>query len=209
VDVTALENEVFSTSSTSSPLLHEGDFISLRRYKEGVYAIPYEGEEVKLHWANADQYYVKSSEDFRDYVFMIAGGKRVRSSSRRCASVRAGQQQGRLRARNVASSSAENPLSEENGELFIRFEYRPHDGKKKQDDSESSKPSTSSEATPRHSSEWTQELGSLLRRQAAGTAQCWRSISRSTPPATRSTTSSTRTWAASCAENSTSTSRTK
>ncbi len=32
----------------------EGDFISLRRYKEGVYAIPYEGEEVKLHWANHD-----------------------------------------------------------------------------------------------------------------------------------------------------------
>jgi hypothetical protein len=28
----------------------------LRRYKEG--------EEVKLHWANHDQYYVKSSECF-------------------------------------------------------------------------------------------------------------------------------------------------
>ena len=35
----------------------EGDFISRRVYKPGVYAIPYEGEEVKLHWANADQYY--------------------------------------------------------------------------------------------------------------------------------------------------------
>jgi hypothetical protein len=35
---------------------HEGDFIPLRRYKEG--------EEVKLHWANHDQYYVKSSECF-------------------------------------------------------------------------------------------------------------------------------------------------
>ncbi len=35
----------------------EGDFMSLRRYKtEGreAYSIPYNGEEVKLHWANAE-----------------------------------------------------------------------------------------------------------------------------------------------------------
>ena len=31
-----------------------------------VYAIPYEGEEVKLHWANKDQYYIKTSEYLRD-----------------------------------------------------------------------------------------------------------------------------------------------
>jgi adenine-specific DNA-methyltransferase len=49
----------------------------LRRYKAGVYAIPYEGEEVKLHWANADQYYIKSSEDFRDYSFTLLSGKKV------------------------------------------------------------------------------------------------------------------------------------
>jgi adenine-specific DNA-methyltransferase len=79
VDVTALENEVFShLTNFFRRYYSEGDFISLRRYKEGVYAIPYEGEEVKLHWANADQYYVKSTETFRDYTFMIAGGKRVR-----------------------------------------------------------------------------------------------------------------------------------
>lgn len=79
VDVTALENEVFShLFNFFRRYYSEGDFISQRRYKEGVYAIPYEGEEVKLHWANADQYYVKSSETFRDYAFKIAGGKRVR-----------------------------------------------------------------------------------------------------------------------------------
>ena len=36
----------------------EGDFISKRRYSSGgrsAYLIPYDGEEVKLHWANADQ----------------------------------------------------------------------------------------------------------------------------------------------------------
>lgn len=55
----------------------EGDFISQRRYKDGVYAIPYEGEEVKLHWANADQYYVKTSEYFTDYSFTTSLGKKV------------------------------------------------------------------------------------------------------------------------------------
>src|SRR5207249_3013221 len=58
VDVTALENEVFShLTNFFRRYYNEGDFISQRRYKAGVYAIPYEGEEVKLHWANADQYY--------------------------------------------------------------------------------------------------------------------------------------------------------
>ena len=56
---------------------NEGDFLSLRRYKEGVYAIPYEGEEVKLHWANADQYYIKTTEYFRDYTFSVPDGRRV------------------------------------------------------------------------------------------------------------------------------------
>lgn len=37
-----------------------------------MYAIPYEGEEVKLYWANRDQYYIKTSENFKDYTFKIA-----------------------------------------------------------------------------------------------------------------------------------------
>lgn len=56
----------------------DGDFISQRRYKDGVYAIPYSGEEVKLHWANADQYYTKTGESFTNYDFPLAGGLRVR-----------------------------------------------------------------------------------------------------------------------------------
>ncbi len=46
----------------------------LRRYKKDVYAIPYEGEEVKLHWANADQYYIKTSEYFKKYNFKLSNG---------------------------------------------------------------------------------------------------------------------------------------
>ena len=54
LDVGALEDEVYShLYDFFRRYYDEGDFISVRRYKEGVYAIPYEGEEVKLHWANA------------------------------------------------------------------------------------------------------------------------------------------------------------
>lgn len=52
----------------------DGDFISKRRYsKRQKYAIPYNGEEVYLHWANADQYYVKTGEFFNDYSFVSDG----------------------------------------------------------------------------------------------------------------------------------------
>lgn len=53
----------------------DGDFISRRYYtrensgKSAPYAIPYNGEEVKLHWANADQYYIKTTEYFSNYTF--------------------------------------------------------------------------------------------------------------------------------------------
>ena len=78
VDITALENEVYDhLYSFFSRYYDEGDFISLRRYKEGVYAIPYEGEEVKLYWANHDQYYIKTTEYFRDYAFKTPSGHRV------------------------------------------------------------------------------------------------------------------------------------
>src|ERR1700740_2845871 len=76
-DVEAIESEVFSDLySFFRRYYDEGDFLSLRRYKEGVYAIPYEGEEVKLHWANADQYYTKTTEYFRDYTFKLVDGRR-------------------------------------------------------------------------------------------------------------------------------------
>lgn len=49
----------------------QGDFLTERRYssRDPKYAIPYNGEEVLLHWANRDQYYVKTSERFTDYRF--------------------------------------------------------------------------------------------------------------------------------------------
>ena len=48
----------------------EGDFISKRRYgRTSRYSIPYNGEEVLLHWANKDQYYIKTTENFTTYEF--------------------------------------------------------------------------------------------------------------------------------------------
>ena len=68
----ALRDDIFSLLTTFfSRYYKDGDFLSLRRYKADTYAIPYEGEEVKLHWATADQFYIKSAENFRDYTFRL------------------------------------------------------------------------------------------------------------------------------------------
>lgn len=53
----------------------DGDFMSLRRYGKGAaggvesYAVPYDGSEVVLHWANKDQYYIKTTENFSNFSF--------------------------------------------------------------------------------------------------------------------------------------------
>lgn len=66
------ENSVFSHLLTFfSRYYDNGDFISQRRYKGDTYAIPYAGEEVMLHWANKDQYYTKSGENFSNYSFKL------------------------------------------------------------------------------------------------------------------------------------------
>jgi len=68
------ENAVFSHLLTFfSRYYQDGDFISQRRYKGDTYAIPYAGEEVMLHWANKDQYYTKSGENFANYSFKLDG----------------------------------------------------------------------------------------------------------------------------------------
>nr|WP_281720115.1 DNA methyltransferase [Nitrosomonas nitrosa] len=74
-DLDALADEVYSHLYTFfSRYYQEGDFLGLQRSTvrgREKYMIPYNGEEVKLVWANMDQYYIKSSELLRDYVFQI------------------------------------------------------------------------------------------------------------------------------------------
>jgi adenine-specific DNA-methyltransferase len=132
VDTAALENEVFSDLTNFFRRYYDqGDFISQRRYKEGVYAIPYEGEEVKLHWVNADQYYIKTTEYFRDYTFKLPSGR-----SAHFRLVEAGTEHDNNKAQGDSDRrfilSQQEPVVEENGELIIRFEYRPVEGKPKQ-----------------------------------------------------------------------------
>lgn len=71
-DLAREEGEVYDALVTFfSRYYNEGDFLSRRVYKDGTYAIPYQGEEVVLHWANKDQYYIKSSETLRHYSFRL------------------------------------------------------------------------------------------------------------------------------------------
>ncbi|MFZ4525799.1 MAG: DNA methyltransferase [Chlorobium sp.] len=72
------ENSVFTHLLTFfSRYYDKGDFISQRRYKGDTYAIPYAGEEVMLYWANKDQYYTKSGENFSNYGFKLDDGRTV------------------------------------------------------------------------------------------------------------------------------------
>ena len=131
VDISALESEVYdSLFSFFRRYYSEGDFISRRVYKEGVYAIPYEGEEVKLYWANHDQYYIKTSEYLRDYAFRLNSGNeknpsRVHFSLADVAEGEHGNVKEGEGKNRVFILATDNFITEDNGELFIRFEYRP------------------------------------------------------------------------------------
>ncbi|WP_300334630.1 hypothetical protein, partial [Methanocalculus sp.] len=55
----------------------DGDFLSLRRYAANEkYAVPYNGEEVLFHWANKDQYYIKTDRFLKGHGFDV-GSYRV------------------------------------------------------------------------------------------------------------------------------------
>ena len=100
----------------------EGDFMSLRRYsKRDKYAIPYNGEEVHLHWANADQYYIKTGENFTDYSYKH-GGWTVQFKLRN-ADVEQSNVKGAKRF--FVPRTADVALEEAAHMLTIPFEYRP------------------------------------------------------------------------------------
>ncbi|MDP9353024.1 MAG: site-specific DNA-methyltransferase, partial [Chloroflexota bacterium] len=124
-DATSVEGEIYSDLYTFfSRYYKDGDFVSLRRYKPGVYAIPYEGEEVKLHWANADQYYVKSSEAFQDYRFRLPDGRYVHFKLAAAVTERDNNKAADGQERRFVLR-AEDPVEEVGGELHVYFEYRP------------------------------------------------------------------------------------
>jgi len=135
-DPAALEDEVYShLYDFFRRYYDEGDFISTRRYKEGVYAIPYEGEEVKLHWANADQYYIKTAENFRDYAFRLSSGRRVHFKLVEAEADRDNVKaaEGKDRRFMLGAGGQGLGIGEVEGdELVIRFEYRADPEKRRQ-----------------------------------------------------------------------------
>lgn len=144
------EGAVFSHLLTFfSRYYDKGDFISQRRYKGDTYAIPYAGEEVVLHWANEDQYYTKSGEAFSNYAFRLGDGRKVQfrlvSADTPKDNRKDNEKERRFalaEARTVFRVDEDGeeyqeevvPVSEDNGDLVIRFEYRPFPAKTKQED---------------------------------------------------------------------------
>jgi adenine-specific DNA-methyltransferase len=128
-----LEQEVFShLANFFKRYYKDGDFISMRRYKKDVYAIPYEGEEVKLYWANHDQYYIKSSENFKNYSFKTADGKTVHFRLKEVSTEQNNNKtQGELERRFAIYQ--EQPVEENEEGLILNFIYEPFSKTTKQD----------------------------------------------------------------------------
>ena len=115
----------------------EGDFISQRRYSSGgrsAYLIPYDGEEVKLHWANADQYYVKTTENYASYIFTVGTGeaeRRVRFEIAAADNEKDNIKEADSKQRRFVIAGDDDVIAVEDGVLIVRFEHRPlTDGEK-------------------------------------------------------------------------------
>lgn len=123
---TDLENQVYDHLATFFKRYYEGgDFVTQRRYKKDTYAIPYQGEDVKLYWANTDQYYIKTSEYFRTYSFRLTDGKLVEfilveASTEQNNNKTQGKQERRF------ALLEENPVEVVDGNLHINFTYELH-----------------------------------------------------------------------------------
>ncbi len=116
----------------------QGDFMSQRRYSGGgqsSYLIPYDGEEVKLHWANADQYYIKTTENYASYIFTIGQGKpskRVRFEIANADNEKDNIKEASHRQRRFVLAGGKSAVTTEGNDLVIRFEHRPlTEGEKK------------------------------------------------------------------------------
>jgi adenine-specific DNA-methyltransferase len=104
----------------------EGDFAPRYRYSiQGhKYAIPYNGEEVKLYWATSDQYYIKTGVLFRDYAFFADNSKAYKIILRTVAAKEELGSNKATKARFFVLDD-EKPLELVNeNTLVIRLQYR-------------------------------------------------------------------------------------
>ena len=123
VDLEDLKATIFNHVYTFfSRYYDNGDFLSKRRYsRRQKYAVPYNGEEVYLHWANADQYYVKTGEHFTDYTYG-SGDVTVRFEL-----TAADTEQNNVKGerRFFLPRTGEASYDEDARTLTLPFEYRP------------------------------------------------------------------------------------
>ena len=109
----------------------EGDFLSLRRYTSdgrSTYLIPYDGEEVKLHWANADQYYIKTTENYAAYTFTVDEGeaqRRIHFEISAADNEKDNIKEAKDKKRRFVLSSGDKAITHDHGRLLVRFEHRP------------------------------------------------------------------------------------
>lgn len=110
----------------------DGDFVPQMRYSnEEKYAVPYNGEEVCLHWANKGQYYIKTSEKFKDYSFELKPYEvklKIRNAELKKGNKKDDEDKYFL-------LYEENPVDykEENKELIINFKYLPLTGETREE----------------------------------------------------------------------------
>lgn len=99
----------------------DGDFVPQRRTtSEATYAIPYNGEEVTLHWANKEQYFVKTGERFTDYRFQTESYDvefRLHRAHVEKSNRKGEEKHFVLRDRT--------PIEQEDRQAVVHFEYRP------------------------------------------------------------------------------------
>ena len=154
-DISAAEADVYDHLYRFFERYYDnGDFISRRYFaretpgRAAPFAIPYNGEEVKLHWANADQYYIKTTEYFSNFTFDPRQAKEVvaqRAANPIDAFMAKDDQPPRVHFRIVEAAEGEHgnikaaeaqkrffiihsekPVEiNAAGELIVNFEYRP------------------------------------------------------------------------------------
>ena len=110
---------------------NEGDFMSLRRYSSGgraTYVIPYDGEEVKLYWANADQYYIKTTENYASYAFTAGEGDAALCIQFEIAAAdneKDNVKQANEKQRRFVLANGAQSVTLDGDDLAVQFEHRP------------------------------------------------------------------------------------
>ncbi|MFO0558738.1 MAG: site-specific DNA-methyltransferase [Polyangiales bacterium] len=94
-----------------------GDFHCRRQFRDGVYAIPYEGEEVKLFWANKDQYYIKTAQRHTSFEFVVAS-LRVRFEV-----VGGSEERDNSKSTRVFMLDESEPFAIDGSTLVVRFRH--------------------------------------------------------------------------------------